>query len=402
MKYNYEKIKAIAKQAGAKVTDLLALAPQNDPFYTGTPTDLQQANWFAEVWKAAGYTSGVHLRRVHYWAVSQHRLLMHNGEPYLNTDKCWGYLTQASKMARYMGYVQISDIADNKNPEPHSHAEYYANNPYYEIVTPDLSSPNVDIYGIHNSNIQPYHLEIWCEKSTMNDVLLPLCEQYRANLVTFEGEVSITACYNLVRRINQASKPCRVFYISDFDPAGKSMPVAMSRKIEYMLGLYSLDFDVRVKALVLTLGQVHQYQLPRTPIKETERRATSFEGAFGTGAVELDALEALYPNVLAQIVQQAISPYYSAQAEQESRQRAMALEQAVQVEIDLITARYQSEIAAVRAMLDEIEAIDIDAIPYAVNQYPPHVSEDDNWLFNSRRDYVEQIGYYKEHGGKTA
>lgn len=399
MRYNYENIKVLAKAAGVRITDFLALAPQNDPFYAGTPADVQQGNWFAGIWKSAGYTSGVHLRRVHYWAVSQVSLLMPNGELYLNTDKCWNYLVQASKVARYLGYIKISDIVDNKNPEPHRHALYYDNNPSYQIQTPDLNALAVDVFGIHNSNIQPYHLEIWCEKSTMNDVLLPLCEQYRANLVTFEGEVSITACYNLVRRISTAGKPCRVFYISDFDPAGNSMPAAMSRKIEYMLNSYGLSFDVKVQALVLTLAQVKRYKLPRTPIKETEKRAAKFEDAFGTGAVELDALEALQPGTLARIIRQAISEYYSEEAEQESYDNALALQEAVEEKIKEITNRYQPEIEAIQVMLDEIKEISVDPYPYKVFKYEPHVEEDDTWLFDSQRDYTDQIERYKQHKG---
>ncbi len=55
-----------------------------------------------------------------------------------------------------------------------------------------------------------------------------------------------------------------------------------------------LSVDVRVFPVVLTLDQVQYYQLPRTPIKETERRRGGFEGRYGEDAVELDALEALY------------------------------------------------------------------------------------------------------------
>lgn len=403
MKYNYKNIKYLAKEAGLTIKDLLALAPKNDPFYTGTQTDIQQAKWFAEIWKRAGYTSGVHLRRVHYWCVSQAGLKMDNGLPYQNTDKCWSRLGEASKMARYLGLVDISDIADNKNPTPHEHARYATNNnPDYQIQTPDLSEPEIDIYGLFSSNAQPYHLEVWCEKSTMNDVLLPICQEYNANLVTFEGEVSITACYDLIQRIKEADKPTRVFYISDFDPAGKSMPVAMSRKIEYMLGKYNIDSDVRVKALVLTLEQVKQYQLPRTPIKKTEKRAASFEDAFGTGAVELDALEALYPNVLGNIVRNAMQPYYSIDARNEIYTQRQALRQAVSVEIEAITLRYQAEIEAVKAMFDEIEAINIDPSPYSVETYEAEAIEDENWLFDSKRDYLEQIENYKAHKGQAA
>ena len=404
MKYNYEHIKQLAKAVKGRVNDLLALAPQNDPFYAGTPTDEAQAAWFADVWRRAGYVSGVHLRRVHYWCVSQQHLTLHNGKPYRNTDTCWNYLTQASKMARYLGLVQIEDIADNKNPDPHVFARYFHNKVGYSIETPDLNEPTVYSYGLHLPDVQPYHLEVWCEKSTMNDVLLPVCEAYGANLLTFEGEVSITACYDLVQRIQDSKgKPCRVWYISDFDPAGNNMPVAMSRKIEYMLQRYGHDFDVRIQSLVLTLEQVQQFQLPRTPIKESEKRAASFEEAFGTGAVELDALEALYPGILGNIVRQAISPYFSTQAAAEIEQKQQALGRAVRTQINAITAKYQVEIEAVRQMLEEIAAIDIDPSPYAVKPYSPHVAEnDEQWLFDSEREYLEQINQYKKHKGQDA
>lgn len=194
--YNYSTIKELAKSIGVRINDLLALAPKNDPFYTGTPTDCAQGEWFAEMWRRAGYTSGVHLRRVHYWTVSQSPVVaMHNGEPYENTEKCWDYLVQASKTARYLGLVKIADIMDKKNPNPHINAWYSSSTePGYRIDLPDLTDPDVAISGLNNVDAQPYHLEVWCEKSTMDDVLNPVCGRFGANLVTFEGEVSITAC----------------------------------------------------------------------------------------------------------------------------------------------------------------------------------------------------------------
>jgi hypothetical protein len=68
---NYEQIKQLARQTGQRVTDLIPLAPQNDPFYTGTPNDWALAEWFAALWQAFRYTNKVHIRRVHYQIVSQ-------------------------------------------------------------------------------------------------------------------------------------------------------------------------------------------------------------------------------------------------------------------------------------------------------------------------------------------
>lgn len=403
MPINYETIKRIAKEAKVRINDLIALAPQNDPFYMGTPTDNAMGQWFKRVYLRAGYGTGriPHLRRVHYWTVSQEPpVTMHNGQPYENTQKCWEYLQQAAKVARYLDLVPLTGIVDNKNPAPHVNAEYSPYAPAYEVDLPDPDDFQIDVYNIMTANAQPYHLEIWCEKSTMNDVLLPICQRYNANLVTFEGEVSITSvCVNFMERVEKAEyKPTRVFYISDFDPAGNSMPVAMSRKIEYMTRNYFDDLDIRVRTVALTLETIQAFNLPRIPIKETERRAPTFERAFGAGAVELDALEALYPGQLARIVTSAISPYWSNEAARDIRIARETLSSEVSAAIEAITARYADELDTLRTMFDEIRAIEVDAADYTVDRHPPHVTETpEEWLFDSNRDYIDQLGYYKAH-----
>lgn len=399
--YNYDSIKGLAAAKGLRVNDLLALAPQNDPFYVGTPTDIEMATWFAGIWQRAGYTSRVHLRRIHYWIVSQSPAVkMPNGLPYENTEKCWQYLVTTSKKARYLEFIQIADIVDNKNPQPNVNALYVEEELGYQIHSPKLDAPVMWINGIHNVDAQPYHLEVWCEKSTMNDVLLPVCRSFNANLVTFEGEVSITACYELLQRIEASGgKPTRIWYVSDFDPAGNSMPVAMSRKVEYMLGCYGHSFDVRIRPMALTAAQIKEYRLPRIPIKETEKRAARFEDAFGTGAVELDALEALYPGVLARLLDGDIEPYYSQAAADEAEENEQALRQAISEHIAAISAKYATEIQAVKAMLEEVQGIEVDPAPFAVQRYEPDVYEDDDWLFDSERGYLNQLHFYKAHKG---
>lgn len=403
LRYDYETIKSLAKDIGLRVTDLLALASKNDPFYSGDPADTARAAWFADIYQRAGYNENraPHLRRIHYWTVSQDPPVeMPDGKPYENTQRCWEYLSEASKAARYLELVPMTGIVDNKNPNPHIHAIYDDDDPSYSINTPQLTAPYVWVEGINDTGAQPYHLEIWCEKSTMNDVLLPVAARYNANLVTFEGEVSITSvCVNLMGRIAASGgKPARVFYISDFDPAGNSMPVAMSRKLEYAIRRSEQPgFDVRVNPIALTAALIEKYHLPRIPIKDTERRAGKFEAAFGTGAVELDALEALYPGELARLVDGALAPYYSVEAADRVRRQQYALRQAVDARIQAITSRYEPEIAALQTMIEELEAIDIDASEYTVERFEAEAAEGDNWLYDSARDYVEQIGRYKAH-----
>jgi hypothetical protein len=401
MIWNYENIKALAKENGMKITDLLALAPQNDPFYSGTETDVKRGRWFKEIWNAAGFTNSVHLRRVHYWAVSQKTpIKMHNDLPYQNTEACWDYLVMSSKQARYLGYVRIEDVIDNKNPKPTVNMNPGDLEPSFQINVPNLDNPYVWVNGLSAAAVQPYHIEIWCEKSTMNDVLEPLASKYGANVVTFQGEVSISACYDLAVRIrNNGGKPCRVFYLSDFDPAGQSMPAAMSRKVEFMLQYCDmLDLDVKIRPLCLTADQVQAYDLPRIPIKESEKRGPAFEATHGTGAVELDALEALHPGALGRIVEGELLEYFSKEAAAEVRQKRDALKREVDAEIKAITSKYAPQIAALRAMITEIREIEVDLEEFSVETYEPHVFElEELWLFDSSRNYQVQIEYYKNH-----
>ncbi len=246
--------------------------------------------------------------------------MLPNGKPYENTEECWGVLNLASKAARYLRLVDPGAFVDRRNDGVVEFAEKGANDPevyldgyvgrydYGFPAFPDL--PGYKVSGFRGE--QAYHLEVWCEKSTMNDVLLPLCESYGANLQVGSGGLSITATLSLVQRLERANKPARIFYVSDFDPAGQSMPVAVSRKMEYFLHTLGLTIDVRLFPVVLTAEQVRYFQLPRTPIKESERRKESFEQQYGTGAVELDALEALYPGKLAEVLRGHMEAYYDA------------------------------------------------------------------------------------------
>ena len=150
--------------------------------------------------------------------------------------------------------------------------------------------------------MQKFIVEVWIEKSTQNDWLEPLCRRRRVNLVVGAGEQSETRSRELALRSSEYGAPVRVIYLSDFDPGGRSMPKAVARKVEFTIAKFDLDVDLQLIPLALTPDQCREYRLPRTPIKETERRKDKFESIFGVGATELDALEALRPGELARLL----------------------------------------------------------------------------------------------------
>jgi hypothetical protein len=124
MTFDYQTLKDFAQRQGQRVTDLIALSRNHDPFYVGTNTDLKNARWFSDLWNRFGYTAGVHLRRVHYQIISQEEpILLPSGVPYSNTEHDWAFLGIASEKARYLGLVDYAAFDDRRNPEAIIHSE---------------------------------------------------------------------------------------------------------------------------------------------------------------------------------------------------------------------------------------------------------------------------------------
>ncbi len=430
---NYEQIKQLARDEGRRVSDLIVLAPQNDPFYTGTPNDWALGEWFAALWQSFGYEKA-HLRRVHYQIVSQRPAVnLPNGKPYENTVECWDILNLASKAARYLQLVDPEAFHDRRTPEVMLYADHQESEPllrvYSSLYRSDTRLPDFpDLPGYSVSGFVPeqsYHLEVWCEKSTMNDVLAPLCKAYGANLQTGMGEMSITATLALIQRLQTIEQPARILYVSDFDPAGQSMPVAVSRKMEYFVRTYGLDLDIRLFPVVLTLDQIRAYQLPRTPIKETERRRSGFEERYGEGAVELDALEALYPGQLQALLSHYLSCYYDSTLVERVHAVQARMEADASVVWQQVVAAYAGDIDALKAEHEQIrqafaaqmqgyshrlqgvwQAIrrDLSAAAPVIEQYPvpspEGLRELGDGLYKSERDYLEQLDVYKQFQGR--
>ncbi|WOS64260.1 hypothetical protein [Sinorhizobium fredii] len=321
MRIDYETIGALADEIGCRRDDLFALSPSNDPFYVQRPSRKAEAEWFAGLWQSLGFKAGSHPRRLHYTILSQDPpILKANGKPYLNTENDWKTLLTASLSARYMRIIPDGALADHRNDPPILNTSNPGTqkpwvdlqNEYGAGLDEDLPDREVSPPWLYVSDLivaQPYLVEVWVEKSTQNDILVLLAQRLEFNLVCGTGETSEILARQAVERAISDGRPMRILYVSDFDPGGRSMPVALARKIEFWIREAELDLDVTLDPIVLTPEQCERYRLPRTPLKETERRAAKFEQRFGEGATELDALEALHPGELAKIVKSEVCRY---------------------------------------------------------------------------------------------
>lgn len=332
MSFDYESIKDLAKDNSQSIRDLLALAPQNDPFYVGSPGQLEAARWFSDIWQRFKFVDGVTLREVHY-AISNpgENVYKPNGEVYENSELDWNFISKASKWARYLDLVDPDAFVERRNLHEHINTswaptspepDYYVRGQWsdydYQLPNlPDLPSLPRELPDLpyllatgYDGIQQAYHVEIWAEKTTQNKVLEPICRRYSVNLVTGAGEMSITSVRNFLARVKAARRPARILYISDYDPAGLGMPISVARKVEYYQRTNGAGaLDIALQPIVLTADQVKSYRLPRIPVKESDKRKANFEAAHGEGQVELDALQGIYPGELAKIVAGEILKY---------------------------------------------------------------------------------------------
>jgi hypothetical protein len=429
MPIEYEDLKSLARQIGRPVKDLLALAPGNDPFYAGVPYRRRQGEWFRDLWDRFQFPDGVHLRRIHYVLVSMsesgEEVLRPDGEPYLNTDNDWHLLDKASLAARYLDLVPADAFVDRRNSAPQIFTPEDALNEYtlrldnteveegYFADFPDL--PDLD-FRLHPD--QDYLAEVWVEKSSQNDWLVPLCEARKVNLVVGIGELSEVACRQLVQRAQHFGKPTRILYISDFDPGGRSMPVAAARKIEFNLLKFDIETDVTLQPIILTEDQCQDYRLPRTPIKDSERRKDKFEDRFGAGATELDALEALHPGEMKRIVDEEISRYIdptlllrSREVEWAVRDQLREIKEVVLDDYDGDVERLRQEHDGIVDQLSEFDAkasevwsaiaVDLDARapdPKEIEKPKPRPAQEPEGpvLFDSKRDPLRQLDHYHD------
>ena len=331
MNFNYTTIKELAtNNKGLTVNDLIALSRNNDPFYTGTQSDIEKGEWFKDLWGKLGYTTGVHLRRMHYAIFSQENSIKHTGTPYQNTEKDWSYLNEASKAARYLGLVDLENFVDRRNPEalinrPY-HDEFYQS-PEEPTFTIDEIDSEINPVGLPELGMLSYlpaypeyitdyfeaqqaiHLELWCEKTTMNDLLLPLCEKYDVNLITGMGELSITAAHKFIERLNKADRNGQILYISDYDPSGYNMPSSISRKLEYFYRNNYTSHKINLEPVVLNHNQIKRFNLPTKPVKSRSDGRKISKSWVGD-VVELDALEAIHPGEFSKIIEYKILYFY--------------------------------------------------------------------------------------------
>jgi hypothetical protein len=432
--WDNQTIDQVRKAMGLKdITDLVALHPNNDPFLAGLHHRRRQAEWFAEwfaMWQAAHRGRTAHLRRIHYWLVSLEEpvwmLPILKGKNagqrrrYVNDKYSWGKLLRAGRDARYLGLVPLDLVDDHRTPDVYRYLPA-------KVVAPEVwvggglgQMPHLNwpaVYVTEYVAAQPVVVEIWSEKTTLDDILLPLCIRYAAPLQPGAGQMGLGALRALLERIKNDERPFVILYISDFDRQGEAMPGAVARKIEWYLRHHGVGSErVQLRPIALTKHQV-EVDYPNLPllISDNPDEALRKWQEKHKGRVEVDALEAIYPGAVGRLTEECICAYRDPLI----KEQADAYNADLQEGKEQIEAQVGEEFAAEdAAFLEEVRALwergnalsgrKAERLQTLLDERwpeeelpePPEPPEPEGLpgepLYDSQRDYLEQNRYYQE------
>jgi len=452
-----EFLRKIARENRVKIEQLLVLNPKYDPFWCGTEADHRKARWAKEVfdwvmsrwdelrerYRRLGYNFGrrPHERGIHYILVNKGDARHYDGRPYVGTEKDWRDLLMCFLKARYLGYIPWGAIEDRKHPEVR---EYLIREPdkdlgdvrtiaEREITVDDLTVAlpewsvrwELEIDEEVKKSITariPVHIEIWTEKES--EIVNQVGSKWFVNVQSAVGEQTPENVVSMLRRAMERSrgKPIRIFYVSDYDPRGEfTMHIAVARKIEFLVRNVEefKGLDIKLKKICLTREQVVELNIPPAPVKETEPMVKRWKELRGEYIAEVNALETLYPEKFIEILEREIKRYIDEDAIRQIeeynarlRQKIEEYNKKVRERVEEVFGRIKGEIEEkVREVFkdlreevkfdfsEEFEEVKETIESWREPEWRVDDGDDDEWLYDSKRDYFEQLKYYKRVRG---
>lgn len=402
-------LKTAATASGLPMKSLTVLSASRDPYRLDTKAGHAKGQWLANAYREVNPEGRrLHLRGLHYLLVG--RVTRPNGRPYLNDDATWTWLSeQAVKAARYLGYLPWDALRDARNAPPQVFRPDFTDPAWRLRVAevwvslPDELEPRFEIVG--NLDRQPWQQIIIAEKQGVADMLRPLAQRYQATLVLPGGELSDQMMYDLLAAAAEDGRPVAIHQLGDFDPAGHQMAVSTARTAQALRDSQFPELQVRVHAVGLTLDQCRDWQLPSTPLKETERRGDRWREAMGREQTELDAAVALVPDQFAAVVEASLAQYHDAEVESRAFWASRELEERANARLaEQLGPEVMGEIrASAQGRLEELgelarqvnealhfdpEAIGIE-LPEAPNVVIGETTEHGLPLFDSANDWGE-------------
>jgi len=246
---------------------------------------IEQINEIIDYFGESGFR--LTIRSIFYRLVGK-GLIQNNFNSYKNTQTTIG-------RARRGGMIDWDSIVDETR---HLREDSSWDNPAAIILDAAAS------YHVNYWQGQKYRPELWLEKDAVLGVIGGLCKRYDIPYFSCRGNPSDVAMLGAGERMISyiANKQIPyIFYLGDHDPQGLDIDRDITEKLRMFSGT-----DIKFQRLALTEEQIIEGDLPPNPVKKTDNKkgpVIDYINRFGVECWELDALD---PNDLVKIVENAI------------------------------------------------------------------------------------------------
>lgn len=327
----------------------------------------KRLNWIVSMFNRYLAETGkenVWTRKLHYFIVSlpadQRKIPRWSGERvYENTPSDYKTLCDLLAEARIAGLIDPDKIIDQKNePLLESPEERQADfNFICNVTNPGYLSeyciseemPGFEVFfdkietEAEYTNCQfahqDYRIAVVTEKSSLKEVLTPLCKKYGADLIIFSGNLSVTRVYDLALRAKAENKPVLILYICDLDCAGWTMPGAFYDRLN---AIYPNPKNRPIR-VALDRQQAIKYHLPASFEADDKKYKKAVKERFiresgGSECIELDALP---EDILVELLEEHLKTYSRVDLDEEKNKK---MREIVDSEINSINLLIKSEL----------------------------------------------------------
>lgn len=259
------------------------------------------ANEIIDEWSAQGFDLSV--RQLYY------RLVAGGHVP--NSPKSYKRVVDLMTRGRRAGMVDWLAITDRTRG--HILRTHFNNTEEFSTYVPGW-------FHLNRWKNQPWWVEVMVEKDALSGVLGPVCRELDVPLTAMKGYASSSMMYWTAKRMQARidnGQPVKIFYLGDHDPSG----IDMDRDIKDRLDEYSWRY-IEVERIALTMPQIEARNPPPYWAKVGDSRSPGYVARFGQDSWELDALR---PNELREVVEEAVVGVRDEKALQEIEEREEVL-----------------------------------------------------------------------------
>jgi len=259
------------------------------------------------------YDTALTLRQLYYRLVSKHLLP--------NTVNSYKRLSRLMVKARELRDVPVNCLEDrSRRILGRGDIGYNSAEAFLKQRVANLQS-SWKSFNMPRWDDQPVYIVVSLEKDALSRLVSEVANQHAVRTFPTRGYPSFTYVQNMASYIRNKlkGKPTVVLYFGDFDPSG----IDIERDLTDRLTKYDAG-DFSVQRVALNNDQITQYKLPPMPVKKSDARAESFLKEYGDLTVELDALE---PNVLKNLVKEAILSHIDMRVWEKKKEEVASLQQ---------------------------------------------------------------------------